>query len=117
ANNWGCDMGKISEMEAPEAALQAGVLANQPAATQEGSRMTMIQALRSAMDIMLERDPNVVIFGQDVGYFGVSFDAQKGCRPSMGVLVCSMRPFRKAVLSARRWAWALTACAQSWRYS
>ena len=28
--------------------------------------MSMIQALRSAMDVMLERDPNVVIFGQDV---------------------------------------------------
>ena len=28
--------------------------------------MTMIQALRSAMDVMLERDDNVVVFGQDV---------------------------------------------------
>ena len=33
-------------------------------------RMTMIQALRSAMDVMLARDDNVVIYGQDVGYFG-----------------------------------------------
>ena len=32
--------------------------------------MTMIQALRSAMDVMLGRDANVVIYGQDVGYFG-----------------------------------------------
>ncbi|MFP3525737.1 alpha-ketoacid dehydrogenase subunit beta, partial [Pantoea sp. SIMBA_072] len=29
--------------------------------------MTMIQALRSAMDVMLERDDNVVVYGQDVG--------------------------------------------------
>ena len=35
--------------------------------------MTMIQALRSAMDVMLERDNNVVVFGQDVGYFGGVF--------------------------------------------
>ena len=35
--------------------------------------MTMIQALRSAMDVMLERDPNVVVYGQDVGYFGGVF--------------------------------------------
>ena len=32
--------------------------------------MTMIQAIRSALDVMLERDPNVVVFGEDVGYFG-----------------------------------------------
>ncbi|TAM41591.1 MAG: alpha-ketoacid dehydrogenase subunit beta, partial [Burkholderiaceae bacterium] len=32
--------------------------------------MSMIQALRSAMDVMLARDSNVVVFGQDVGYFG-----------------------------------------------
>ena len=36
--------------------------------------MTMIQALRSAMDVMLERDSNVVVYGQDVGYFGGVFD-------------------------------------------
>ena len=36
-------------------------------------KMTMIQALRSAMDVMLERDSNVVVFGQDVGYFGGVF--------------------------------------------
>ena len=40
--------------------------------------MTMIQALRSAMDVMLERDPNVVVFGQDVGYFGGVFRVHRG---------------------------------------
>ena len=29
--------------------------------------MTMVQAIRSAMDVMLERDDNVVVFGEDVG--------------------------------------------------
>ena len=37
------------------------------------ARMTMIQALRSAMDVMLDRDPDVVVYGQDVGYFGGVF--------------------------------------------
>ncbi|MCF5512126.1 alpha-ketoacid dehydrogenase subunit beta, partial [Pseudomonas sp. PA-3-6H] len=40
--------------------------------------MTMIQALRSAMDVMLERDDNVVVFGQDVGYFGGVFRCTEG---------------------------------------
>lgn len=35
--------------------------------------MNMVQALNSAMDIALERDPMVVIFGEDVGYFGGVF--------------------------------------------
>ncbi len=32
--------------------------------------MTMVQALNSAMDVMLGRDPDVVIFGEDVGFYG-----------------------------------------------
>ena len=40
--------------------------------------MNMIQALNSAMDVMLERDPKTVIFGEDVGYFGGVFNATDG---------------------------------------
>ena len=32
--------------------------------------MNMIQAINSALDVMLTRDPDVLIFGEDVGYFG-----------------------------------------------
>ncbi len=46
--------------------------------------MTMIQALRSAMDVMLERDPNVVIFGEDVGYFGGVFRCTEGLQKKYG---------------------------------
>ncbi len=46
--------------------------------------MTMIQALRSAMDIMLGRDDNVVIFGQDVGYFGGVFRCTEGLQAKYG---------------------------------
>jgi len=46
--------------------------------------MTMIQALRSAMDIMLGRDEKVVIFGQDVGYFGGVFRCTEGLQAKYG---------------------------------
>jgi 2-oxoisovalerate dehydrogenase E1 component beta subunit len=46
--------------------------------------MTMIQAVRSALDIMLERDENVVIFGEDVGYFGGVFRCTEGLQQKYG---------------------------------
>jgi len=48
------------------------------------ARMTMIQALRSAMDVMLERDPDVVVYGQDVGYFGGVFRCTDGLQAKHG---------------------------------
>lgn len=55
-----------------------------PAPGAPTTAMTMIQALRSAMDVMLERDPNVVIFGQDVGYFGGVFRCTDGLQAKYG---------------------------------
>ncbi|RMX02619.1 alpha-ketoacid dehydrogenase subunit beta [Corticibacter populi] len=46
--------------------------------------MTMIQALRSAMDVMLERDDSVVVYGQDVGYFGGVFRCTEGLQARYG---------------------------------
>jgi 2-oxoisovalerate dehydrogenase E1 component beta subunit len=46
--------------------------------------MTMIQALRSAMDVMLGRDENVVVFGQDAGYFGGVFRCTEGLQAKYG---------------------------------
>jgi 2-oxoisovalerate dehydrogenase E1 component beta subunit len=46
--------------------------------------MNMIQALNSAMDLMLSRDPDVVIFGEDVGYFGGVFRATDGLQRKHG---------------------------------
>ncbi|WP_338846884.1 alpha-ketoacid dehydrogenase subunit beta [Massilia sp. W12] len=51
---------------------------------QNKTSMTMIQALRSAMDVMLERDDNVVIYGQDVGYFGGVFRCTEGLQKKYG---------------------------------
>ena len=48
------------------------------------TRMTMVQALRSAMDVMLGRDDDVVIYGQDVGYFGGVFRCTDGLQAKYG---------------------------------
>ena len=42
------------------------------------AKMNMIAALNSALAHQLERDPNVVIFGEDVGYFGGVFRVTAG---------------------------------------
>ena len=34
------------------------------------AQMNMVDAIRSALDVLMDKDPNVVILGQDVGYFG-----------------------------------------------
>ena len=46
--------------------------------------MTMIHAIRSAMDVMLGRDDNVVVFGEDVGYFGGVFRCTDGLQAKYG---------------------------------
>ena len=42
------------------------------------AQMNMIEAIRSAMDVMMDRDPNVIVLGQDVGYFGGVFRCTDG---------------------------------------
>lgn len=46
--------------------------------------MSMVQAIRSAMDVILERDPKVVAFGQDIGYFGGVFRCTEGLQAKYG---------------------------------
>ena len=48
------------------------------------ANMNMIQALNSAMDIMLGRDPSVVLMGEDIGYFGGVFRATEGLQRKYG---------------------------------
>jgi 2-oxoisovalerate dehydrogenase E1 component beta subunit len=62
------------------------------ASEQATKPMTMIQALRSAMDVMMERDPNVVVFGQDVGYFGGVFRVTEGLQAKYGKPRCFDTP-------------------------
>jgi 2-oxoisovalerate dehydrogenase E1 component beta subunit len=47
-------------------------------------RMNMVQAINSAMDMMLARDPNVVLIGQDIGYFGGVFRCTDGLQRKYG---------------------------------
>jgi 2-oxoisovalerate dehydrogenase E1 component beta subunit len=46
--------------------------------------MSMIEAINDALDLMLARDPDVVLFGEDVGYFGGVFRATAGLQKKYG---------------------------------
>jgi len=48
------------------------------------AQMNMVQALNSAMDIMLGQDPSVVIMGEDIGYFGGVFRTTDGLQRKYG---------------------------------
>ena len=51
---------------------------------QATATMSMVQAIRSAMDVMMERDDNVVAYGEDVGYFGGVFRCTEGLQAKYG---------------------------------
>ena len=48
------------------------------------SRMSMIQAIRSAHDVVMEKDPSVIALGQDIGYFGGVFRCTEGLQEKYG---------------------------------
>ena len=54
--------------------------------------MTMIQALNSALDTAMERDPNVLTFGEDVGYFGGVFKVTEHLQQKYGAKRCFDAP-------------------------
>ena len=54
--------------------------------------MNMIQALNSALDVMLSKDPNVLTFGEDVGYFGGVFRVTEGLQKKHGLTRCFDTP-------------------------
>jgi 2-oxoisovalerate dehydrogenase E1 component beta subunit len=62
--------------------------------------MNMIQALNSALDVMLAKDPNVLVFGQDVGYFGGVFRATEGLQKIHGPTRCFDAPIAESGLVA-----------------
>jgi len=55
-------------------------------------KMNMIQALNSALDVMLGRDDDVLIFGEDVGYFGGVFRVTEGLQKKYGLKRCFDAP-------------------------
>ncbi len=59
-------------------------------------RMTMIDAIRDAMDVMMARDERVVVFGEDVGYFGGVFRSTAGLQQKYGKTRCFDTPISEA---------------------
>ncbi|WP_336490866.1 alpha-ketoacid dehydrogenase subunit beta [Methylobacterium nigriterrae] len=55
-------------------------------------RMSMVEAIRDAMDVMMARDETVVIFGEDVGYFGGVFRCTYGLQQKYGTSRCFDTP-------------------------
>ena len=47
-------------------------------------RLSMIEAINDALDIMLGRDPDVIVLGQDIGYFGGVFRCTAGLQEKYG---------------------------------
>jgi len=62
--------------------------------------MSMLQALNSAMDVALTRDPDVLIFGEDVGYFGGVFRATEGLQKKHGIERCFDAPIAEGGILA-----------------
>ncbi len=62
------------------------------------ARMNMIQAINSALDITMGRDPNVLVFGEDVGYFGGVFRCTAGLQKRYGKTRCFDTPISEGGL-------------------
>jgi 2-oxoisovalerate dehydrogenase E1 component beta subunit len=62
--------------------------------------MNMIQALNSAMDVMLTKSKEVLVFGEDVGFFGGVFRATDGLQKKHGVQRCFDSPIGEAGIVA-----------------
>jgi 2-oxoisovalerate dehydrogenase E1 component beta subunit len=59
-------------------------------------RMTMIEAIRDAMDVMMGRDDTVVVFGEDAGYFGGVFRCTQGLQQKYGRNRCFDAPINES---------------------
>jgi 2-oxoisovalerate dehydrogenase E1 component beta subunit len=55
-------------------------------------RKTMVEAIRDALDISMQRDEGVVVFGEDVGYFGGVFRCTAGLQQKFGASRCFDTP-------------------------
>ena len=64
------------------------------------AKMNMIQSLNSALDIAMEKDPNVVSFGEDAGYFGGVFRVTAGLQEKYGLDRSFDTPINEAAIAA-----------------
>ena len=60
------------------------------------ARMTMIEAIRDGMDVAMGKDENVVVFGEDVGYFGGVFRCTAGLQEKYGKSRCFDSPINES---------------------
>ena len=58
--------------------------------------MTMIEAIRDAHVVAMERDDRVVVFGEDVGYFGGVFRCTQGLQQRFGSHRCFDAPINES---------------------
>jgi 2-oxoisovalerate dehydrogenase E1 component beta subunit len=56
----------------------------------------MVEAIRDAMDVMMARDRQVVVFGEDVGYFGGVFRCTEGLQRKYGESRCFDTPISES---------------------
>jgi 2-oxoisovalerate dehydrogenase E1 component beta subunit len=64
------------------------------------TKMNMIQAINSAMATMMEKDSKVVVFGEDVGFFGGVFRATEHLQAKFGVNRCFDTPITEGGIVA-----------------
>jgi 2-oxoisovalerate dehydrogenase E1 component beta subunit len=64
------------------------------------ARMNMIQAINSALDVAMARDPKVLTFGEDVGYFGGVFRCTAGLQKKYGKTRCFDTPIAEGGIVA-----------------
>ncbi len=60
------------------------------------ARMTMIEAVRDAMDTMMGLNDDVVVFGEDVGFFGGVFRCTQGLQAKYGKTRCFDAPISES---------------------
>ena len=53
-------------------------------------KMSYAEAIREAMSIRMREDPNVLLFGEDVGAFGGCFGVSAGMFDEFGENVCAI---------------------------
>ncbi|MEA1648595.1 alpha-ketoacid dehydrogenase subunit beta [Nitrospirillum sp. BR 11164] len=63
-------------------------------------KMDMIQALNSALDVKMSQDPDVLVFGEDVGYFGGVFRVTDGLQKKHGLKRCFDTPISEGGIIA-----------------
>ena len=62
--------------------------------------MNMLQALNSALFVVLSEDPDTLVFGEDVGFFGGVFRVTEGLQKKHGLTRCFDAPISEGGIVA-----------------